>query len=125
MQIASGRNMKRRVQSVLLTLAAILLGMWGCFEVNPISSGGAQIVVFVHWEDSPIQGKKVELLDSGEVKYTDKNGRVELTVQPGTHTVRVYDINRGGPCCGYIDLNVTVSGNESKVLDVVDCLPCV
>jgi hypothetical protein len=46
-------------------------------------------------------------------------------VPTGTFTVRVYEINRGGPALPWVDTKVTVTAGEEALVDVVDCLPCV
>lgn len=94
------------------------------FTIVSRDSGVAHITVYVHWGDTSIPHKKVELLQTGEVKFTNEKGLVEFEVKPGSYTVRAYDINRGGPCCPYVDFSVTVNVNETKTVDVVDCLPC-
>jgi hypothetical protein len=85
----------------------------------------ARITVHIHWDSTPIAGKKVEVLQTGEVKYSDQNGIADFNVRPGSYTIRVYGINRGGPTLLSVDFDVTVEEAGSKTLDVVDCLPCV
>lgn len=84
----------------------------------------AKITVFVHWGDMPISEKKVEVIQTGEVKLTNEKGLAQFKVLPGSYTIRVYGINRGGPAVIFVDFNVEVKVSESRMLDVVDCLPC-
>ncbi|MGH2568108.1 MAG: hypothetical protein ACRDGA_07185 [Bacteroidota bacterium] len=109
---------------LIVTIAVIVLASLCCTEISA-PAAEAHISVYVHWGDMPIPKKKVEILQTGEVKETDEKGLAEFKVLPGNYTVRAYGINRGGPCCAYVDLIVTVNANETKTVDVVDCLPCV
>ena len=83
------------------------------------------IAVHVHWEEQGVAGKRVEVLETGRVKTTDMNGNAHFRVPAGAYTVRVYEINRGGPPLFYIDTKVTVTAHQRTTVDVVDCLPCV
>jgi hypothetical protein len=83
------------------------------------------ILVFVHWEGEGVPGKRVELLGLHREMKTDEEGIAEFIVRPGTYTVRVYDLNRGGPPMWYVDTKVTVVADEVTRVEVVDCLPCV
>src|SRR5260221_1719079 len=84
-----------------------------------------RIVAYVHWGDQPIEGKKIELVQTGETKLTDSNGVAEFTELPGKYIVRAYDINRGGPSYLYVDFPVEVGPGQKVKVDIVDCLPCV
>jgi hypothetical protein len=83
------------------------------------------IAVHVHWQEQGEAGKRVEVLETGQVKMTDRNGNAFFRVPAGTYTVRVYEINRGGPAFPYVDTKVTVSAYQRVTVDIVDCLPCV
>ena len=83
------------------------------------------IQVFVHWDGDGVSGKRVELLERHRVMKTDEEGVVEFVVRPGDYTVRVYDLNLGGPPLRYVDTKVTVVAGEVTRVEVVDCLPCV
>jgi hypothetical protein len=99
--------------------------------VMPVESNPAMMVqvgtllVFVHWEGEGIAGKRVELVGLHREMKTDDEGVAEFVVRPGNYTVRVYDINRGGPPMRYVDTQVTVVANEVTRVEVFDCLPCV
>ena len=82
------------------------------------------ISVYVHWDEG-IAGKRVEVLELDREKITDDNGIANFRVPAGGYTVRVYEINRGGPGLLYVDTKVTVVAHERTTVDVVDCLPCV
>ena len=83
------------------------------------------LLVFVHWEGEGIAGKRVELLGRNREMKTDEEGFAEFVVRPGSYTVRVYDLNRGGPPMRYVDTNATVVAGEVTRVEVFDCLPCV
>jgi len=115
--------MKKQLCIVILAVP-FLLAVQGCKGINEPAKD-AKIVVLVHWEASPIEGKKVEIVETAEIRFTDNTGFAEIAVLPGNYTVRIYEINQGGPCCAYVDLTVSVNAGETRALDVVDCLPCV
>jgi hypothetical protein len=119
------RNIMRIPLPALLMLSAFFLGVRGCPDVTESPSVKGKISVYVHWQETPLEGKKVELLETHDVGFTQTNGIAEFWVQPGIYTVRIYDINKGGPCCAYVDEEVTLVAGESKQLDIVDCLLCV
>ena len=83
------------------------------------------IAVYVHWQENGVAGKRVEVLETGQATTTDNNGTAHFRVAAGTYTVRVYEINRGGPVLSYIDTKVMVPAYRRVPVDVVDCLPCV
>ena len=84
----------------------------------------SHITAYVHWGDQPLEGKKIELVQSGETKTTASDGKVEFTVIAGKYIIRAYDINRGGPVYQSIDFDVVVKIGETATVDIVDCLPC-
>ncbi len=109
---------------LVATIVLIVLASLRCTDIsNPAVQ--AQITVFVHWGEMPISQKKVEVIQTGEVKFTNEKGLAEFNVLPGSYTIRVYGINRGGPTYIFVDFNLEVKVSESRMLDVVDCLPCV
>lgn len=83
------------------------------------------IVVFVHWEAQGIPGKLVELVGTDRSELTDGNGLARFRVSAGAYTVRVHDLNRGGPPLRYLDFKVSVDPYQQEKIDVIDCLPCV
>jgi hypothetical protein len=84
-----------------------------------------RIVVSVHWQEEGLSGKRVDILELDRTRYTRQDGTATFHVPTGTFTVRVYEINRGGPALPWVDTNVTVTAGEEALVDVVDCLPCV
>ena len=113
-----------RLVAFLATLLFVL-PQFHCSEIDGPSKAGT-IVVFVNFgEDHPISGKKVELVETGEVKMTNDYGLAEFQVHPGSYTVRVYDINRGGPTYMYVDTPVEIRDGEKQTVKVFDCLMCV
>ena len=89
----------------------------------PATTG--RLVVHVYWQDQGVSGIPIELLGTGETKTTDENGDALFNVPPGHYVVRAYNINRGGPCCGYLDLDATVHTGQVTRLSIATCLPCV
>jgi len=90
-------------------------------EPQPLSS---HIIAFVHWQEQPLAGKRIQLVETGETTFTGSNGKAEFTVAAGKYVVRAFDINRGGPCCAIVDFDVEVKLGETITVDIVDCLPC-
>lgn len=109
------------------TIVLSILSIFLCHNCTEVSSPhpNASIVVYVHWGEMGVAKKKVELRETGETKETNEMGLAEFAVAPGKYTIRVYNINRGGPSYLYYDFAVEVNAGENKILDVVDCLPCV
>jgi hypothetical protein len=83
------------------------------------------ISVYVHWGEEGLAGKQVEVLELDRLEITNDDGIANFRVRAGAYTVRVYEINRGGPPLRYVDTKVTVTAHERTTVDVVDCLPCV
>jgi hypothetical protein len=84
----------------------------------------ANVLAYVHWQEEGLAGKKLELLEAGDVKLTDSTGHALFIVHAGNYTLRAYDINRGGPAYRSIDFSVKAVGNDTVTVDIVDCLPC-
>jgi hypothetical protein len=83
------------------------------------------LFVHVFFGDDGVPGKRVEVLELGRVGITDENGWVEFTLPVGDFTVRVYDVNRGGPALRNIDTKVAIATDEATTIGVFDCLACV
>jgi uncharacterized protein (DUF2141 family) len=81
--------------------------------------------VFVHWDQEGLPDKTVEVVEANLTRVTGENGIATFRVRPGTYTVRVHEINQGGPALRYIDLKAFVEPYGRVKLTVVDCLPCV
>jgi len=94
------------------------------FDPGTIIKSG-RIVVYVHWNSQGIEGTKVEILTSGKTKVTGSDGIAIFRVPVGTFTVRVFNINRGGPAFQYIDYKIDVTAGHDAHIDVPVCLPCV
>ena len=84
----------------------------------------SKIISYVHFETAGIAGKKIELMQTGEQKFTDSTGIAEFSVTAGHYVIRATDINTGGPGLRTIDFNVDSRSGESVLVDIVDCLPC-
>jgi hypothetical protein len=113
-----------RAPQLLLAVSVIMTALQ-CRDLGVAENTQAIITVFVHWGETPIPGKKVELMQTGESKLTDVRGLAVFVVQPGSYVIRVYGINRGGPVSLFVEFNVEIKAAESRSVDVVDCIPCV
>jgi hypothetical protein len=111
--------------SQLLLAVSVIMTALQCRDLGVVENTQARITVFVHWGETPIPEKKVELMQTGESKMTDDRGLAVFVVQPGSYVIRVYGINRGGPVMLFVDYSVEVKAGESRLVDVVDCIPCV
>ena len=85
----------------------------------------SQIIAYVHWQDQAITAKKIVLVETRDTLYTDVNGLAKFSTLAGHYTLRAFDINRGGPSVKSIDFSVVTFPGEVKIVDIVDCLPCV
>lgn len=108
----------------LLLIACVVL--LGCADLGeePPARPSSVIVVKVHWGDQGVPNIQVALLETGDTLHTDTSGVAMFTVAPGNYVVRAFGINRGGPVLQYIDIDVAVKEGETRLVDIVDCLPC-
>ena len=84
----------------------------------------ATVLAYVHWGEEGLAGKKLELVEIGDVKLTDSTGHSSFNVKSGSYTLRAYGINRGGPTYMSIDFAVKAAAGDTVGVDIVDCLPC-
>ena len=108
---------------VWMILFVLLLSSCTGPPTEPVPFAG-HITAYVHWGDQPLSGKQIELVQTGETKLTDTNGKAEFTVSAGKFVIRAFDINRGGPAYRTIDFDVEVGFGQKVMVDIVDCLPC-
>jgi len=108
-----------------LPIFLVFLLLTSCGEISdPSPLAFSRITAYVHWDYHGLEGKKIQLVQTGETKYTDSNGEAAFSVAAGKYVLRAFDINRGGPCCGSIDFDVQVNPGEHVTVDIFDCLPC-
>jgi len=123
--------MKRVAIPLLLSLAATL----ACSEdriVSPTAESNrpaklesGTVVVFVHWQGDGLANKRVELIELGIELTTNNQGLATFVAPVGDYTVRVHEINRGGPPLLFVDEKITVTQDAETRVEVVDCLECV
>lgn len=104
-------------------LCAVLTSCKGGGPENP--SGAGRLVVYVYWNNQGLSQKQVEVVELHEVRITNDRGLAEFVVPAGSYTLRAYDINRGGPSLGYVDLQTNIRIGETTRIEVFDCLLCV
>lgn len=109
---------------LLLIVCVVFLGCSDLGE-EPPPRPSAVIVVKVHWGDQGVSNIQVALLQTGDTLRTDSSGVAVFTVAPGKYVVRAFGITTGGPSPLYIDIDVEVKEGETRLVDIVDCLPCV
>ena len=73
----------------------------------------------------PVSGIKVDLLQTGETKTTDSSGIAAFEVNPGTYTIRVHDLQGGGPFLHTVDSTIQVMAGQVDTLKYFDCFICV
>ena len=113
------------MKAFFLPLLFIGLGLAQTTNQVEAPSTRGHITVFVHWEGQGLPDHRVDLLETGTSRTTSESGIVRFSVRPGDYTVRVYDLNRGGPPLQFIDFPVSVEPGETVRVDALDCLPCV
>jgi hypothetical protein len=111
------------MKKLSILLAAVVLPSCTNAPIQPPLPDSA-ILAYVHWEQYPSVGKKIELLETGESKLTDSTGHAAFSVAPGKYTLRAYGINRGGPVMQSYDFKVVATSADTADVDIGDCLPC-
>jgi hypothetical protein len=84
-----------------------------------------RLVVRVYFGDEGVPGKTVEVLELHRVGTTDQWGYVTFVLPVGDYTVRVNEVNLGGPAIWDIDRKVTITVGEETSFGVFDCILCV
>ena len=112
-----------RSARLLLFLAALVAPL-GCDYASVYLHFNGALVVYVYDADFAIQGTLIEVVETGDRATTDASGLAQFSLAPGTYTVRAYDINRGGPCCGFVDELVQVEPDSEARVDIWSCLRC-
>ena len=84
-----------------------------------------KLLVRVYFGDDGLPGKRVEIVERGLIRKTNRDGYALFVLPPGEYTLRAYDINRGGPSLLNYDTPVKIRANERTQLNIFDCLPCV
>jgi len=105
-------------------ILSIIFLFASCDPPTPPLFANSRISAYVHWEDQPQAGKKIQLLETNEIKYTDSTGIAQFVVVAGNYTVRAFGINWPGPGFQYVDFDVVVKPTENVTVDIVDCLYC-
>lgn len=113
------------VAAVLCSVLGLACSEDTTFNQPRTSLQSGTVVVFVHWDQQGLVDKRVEVVELGIELMTDDRGLAEFVVPIGDYTVRVYDINRGGPPMFFVDEKVTVAPKDETRVEVIDCLPCV
>ena len=109
----------------LLLALLICLGI-SCGRKSPLRPDlNSRLVVFVHWESTPLAGKRLDIVQLGTTRLTDDSGIAEFLLPAGVYTLRAYEINRGGPVPAFFDTPVETLRGQTTRVEIVDCLPCV
>jgi hypothetical protein len=106
-----------------MVVVVLLLGVSACDSTAPLFPGWLDVHVYAGQNGEA--GKTIEIRGTGLSQKTDAEGRAVFEVGAGTHTVRAYDINQGGPCCAYVDQHVAVVAGDTTRVDFFDCPECV
>jgi uncharacterized protein (DUF2141 family) len=124
--------MKRFILLALLGSLALAVSCSNSDPTTPIAQETTRlsnfetgrIVVYVYWNNQGIPGKKVEVLETGKTELTNANGIAVFRVPVGKLTVRVYNVERGGPPLLHVDTTVIVAPGAAARVNVWECLPC-
>ena len=112
-----------RMESVLTVFLAVL-----CFDCSKTSTtprlGTVAVSVREVGSDIPVPGIQVDILQTNLTKTTDSTGVTAFQVDPGMYTVRVYNLQIGGPAVRNIDSTITVTPGQADTLKFFDCLMC-
>jgi hypothetical protein len=103
-------------------LAVLSIIMVSCNSQIPMAG---RLEVYVHWDNQPLANKRVELVELKQEKPTNTAGLVDFNLLQGNYTLRVYDINRGGPLQEFFEQPVITKAGETTRIEVLDCIPCV
>ena len=111
-----------------LTLALLLLSILAfftlsCHSTAPVATGHLEVYVFNG--QGAEAGKWIEVRGTLLSKLTDTNGMAVFEVAAGEQVVRAHEINRGGPCCPYVDQNANIQAGETTRIEFFDCTECV
>jgi hypothetical protein len=100
-----------------------ILGV-SCGE-GPVETPAAdsRLQVFVHWQQQGLADRKLEILELGAVRNTNREGIAAFELPAGTFTLRAH-VTGPGPA-GSHDVSVTTHAGRTTRVEVVDCLPCV
>jgi hypothetical protein len=110
------------MKPVFILLTAMLLVSCSETSTQPARPAG-HLVVFVGWDGAGLPDRQVEIVETGETKYTDGDGLATFDLKPGTYVLRAY-VNGGGPSL-YHDQQVEIAPGEETRVVIVDCLICV
>ena len=108
------------------TVAGLLLGLGffvaSCDSDSPGSPGTLE--VYVYTNQGGESGKRIEIRGTSLSDTTDANGLAGFELSPGSHVVRAYGINQGGPCCPYVDKDTLIQAGKTVRVEFFDCLEC-
>jgi hypothetical protein len=108
-------------RAMVLGVAVLSATSLSCGRPTEGPSTG-RLQVFVHWENDALADRRLEIVELGAVRVTDRRGMAEFVLPPGTFTLRAY-VNAGGPV-GHRDASVNVTEGRTIRVEVIDCLPC-
>lgn len=106
---------------LLLTIAFAFLA---CSNTSTSPKPGVIAVCVNAGINYPVGGITVDLLQTNQSKMTDSTGVAAFQVNPGTYTVRVHDLQGGGPSLHTIDSTVQIQAGQVDTLKFFDCLLC-
>jgi hypothetical protein len=84
----------------------------------------AKIVAHVYSGSQGVSGVRIELVQTGTIVMTNKDGIAEFKVRPGSYDVRAFGIQGPGPALRQPEYHVNVGEGETARIEVFDCLAC-
>lgn len=110
------------MKTAFIILAGVLLTSCSETSTQPTAPTG-NLVVYVYWDGAGLADRQLDIVETGETKYTDKDGLAVFTLKPGTYVLRAY-VNDGGPPL-YRDKQIEIAPGKETRVEVPDCLVCV
>lgn len=109
------------MKSIFILLAGMLLASCSGTSTQPAEPAG-HLTVYVFWDGAGLADRQLDVLGTGETKYTDEDGMAGFDLKPGTYVLRAY-VNDGGPRLFREQQVEILPGKETRV-DILDCLIC-
>lgn len=109
------------MKPIFLILAGALLTSCSGTSTQPAEPG--HLTVYVFWNGAGLADRQLDIVETGETKYTDEDGLAVFDLKPGTYVLRAY-VNSGGPPL-YREQQVEILPGKETRVEIADCLLCV
>lgn len=106
----------------IILVAGTLLASCSGTSTQPAEPAG-HLTVYVFWDGAGLADRQLDIVETGETKYTDGDGLAVFDLKPGTYVLRAY-VNGGGPPL-YREQQVEILPGKETRVEILDCLICV